>query len=92
MALAGTTALLVGGWPRLTWLAWVPLLASAVLALLGDLLDLPSSVSDAGVFGHVPDAGAAGPDARALLILLGIGAATGVLGLAGVVRRDVTVG
>jgi len=90
MVAAGWTALLIGLWPRLTGLAWLPLIAGGLLALLGQLLGIPQSVRDLGVFQHVPDVAAPGPDARGLLILLTVAGATLLLGLAGITRRNIT--
>ncbi|MBM9507293.1 hypothetical protein [Actinacidiphila acididurans] len=91
-ALAGWTALLAGLRPRLTWLAWIPLIGSGVLALLGPLLGVPARVRDLGVFQHVPDAAAAHPDLWPLLVLLALAAAAAVLGVAATTRRDLTTG
>jgi ABC-2 type transport system permease protein len=92
MAMAGWTALLVGRWPRLSWLAWVPLVASATLALLGQLLGVPRSVRDLGIFQHVPDIATPSPNIQGLLILLAFATAATLLGVAGITRRDIITG
>jgi ABC-2 type transport system permease protein len=89
MAMAGWTTLLVGRWPRLSWLAWVPLVTSATLALLGQLLGVPRSVRDLGIFQHVPDVAAPSANIRGLLILLAFATAAILLGVAGITRRDI---
>jgi ABC-2 type transport system permease protein len=75
MVAAGWTAFLIGFWPRLTWLAWLPLIVGGVLAMLGQLVGIPQSVRDFGIFQHVPDIASPSPDVRGLLILLTISAA-----------------
>jgi ABC-2 type transport system permease protein len=92
LALAGWTALLAGRWPRATWLAWVPLVAGALLALLGDLLDVPRRVQDAGLFELVPGATLTRADVPGLVVLLAVAGATGALGVRGFVTRDVGTG
>jgi putative exporter of polyketide antibiotics len=66
-------------------------LASAGLALLGDLLGVPRSVQDLGFFRHVPDVAGPDPRAGALVVLVAVGAGLCALGIAGTVRRDVVV-
>jgi ABC-2 type transport system permease protein len=92
MVAAGWTAFLIGFRPRLTWLAWLPLIVGGVLALLGQLLGIPQSVRDFGVFQHVPDIASPSPDVRGLLILLTVSVVAFLLGLAGITRRDITTG
>jgi ABC-2 type transport system permease protein len=91
MVTAGFAALLVGLRPRLAFLAWVPLVASGLLALLGDLLGVPQAMQDLGILRHVPDV-AVDPDPRALLVLVTVAAVTGLAGVVGTTRRDVTPG
>jgi ABC-2 type transport system permease protein len=92
MVAAGWTAFLIGFCPRLTWLAWLPLAVSGVLALLGQLVGIPQSVRDFGIFQHVPDIASPSPDVRGLLILLAVSAAACLLGLVGITRRDIITG
>jgi ABC-2 type transport system permease protein len=92
LAAAGWTAVLAGRWPRATWLAWVPLVAGSVLALLGQLLGIPQRVRNLGVFQHVPDVTAPNPSLLGLLVLLAVAGAAGVLGAAGTTRRDIIAG
>jgi|tagenome__1003787_1003787.scaffolds.fasta_scaffold20946166_2 ABC-2 type transport system permease protein len=91
-AAAGWTALLIGRWPRLAWLSWTPLLAGGTLALLGGLLGVPHWIQELGIFQHVPDPAAAGPDLRGLIVLLTVAAGAGVLGVVASTRRDVVTG
>lgn len=65
---------------------------SGTLALLGELLDVPTWISDLGVFQHVPDFAAPDPQLGALLLLLAVAAGAALLGIAGAARRDVVVG
>ncbi|MFR9778277.1 hypothetical protein ACL02O_19760 [Micromonospora sp. MS34] len=92
VATAGCAVLLVGISTRLAGLAWLPLVANAGLALLGDLLDVPRRVQDLGFFRHVPDIAGPQPDGGALLILLGLGVTLSLAGVAAVNRRDVVTG
>jgi ABC-2 type transport system permease protein len=92
VAAAGWTALLVGLRPRTAWWAWLPLAASGILALLGQLLGVPSSVQQLGIFQHVPDPASTDSDLRGLAVLLACAAATTVAGLAATTRRDITIG
>ncbi|WP_328465839.1 hypothetical protein OHA21_44610 [Actinoplanes sp. NBC_00393] len=90
--MTGCATLLVGAVPRLAVLAWLPLLASSVLAMLGDLLGVPEQVQDLGFFGQVPDVAAENPHAGALLLLTTIGAVLILLGTFAVTRRDLRTG
>ncbi|WP_213452066.1 hypothetical protein [Rhizomonospora bruguierae] len=92
VATAGCAALLIGISPRLAPLAWLPLGASALLALLGNLLDVPQRVQDLGFFRHMPDV--AGPDPRfgAPLVLIGLGVALSLAGIVATTRRDIATG
>ncbi len=92
LAVTGWTALLAGLRPRLTGLAWAPLVAGGALALLGQLLGVPPRVRDLGVYRHVPDVASPSPDVRALLLLLAIATGTCLLGVLGTTRRDITTG
>lgn len=92
LATAGCTALLVGLRPRLTSLAWLPLVASATLALLGDLLGVPHQIQDLGFFRHVPDVAGPDPQIGGLLLLTALGAGLCVLGVVGTIRRDIVTG
>ncbi|MGX6607366.1 ABC transporter permease [Micromonosporaceae bacterium Da 78-11] len=92
MVAAGWTAFLIGFWPRWTWLAWLPVTVGGVLALLGQLVGIPQSVRDFGIFQHVPDIASPSPDIRGLCILLAVSAAASLLGLAGITRRNIITG
>jgi ABC-2 type transport system permease protein len=92
LAVAGWTTFLAGIRPRWTWLAWVPLVASATLALLGELLSVPQWIRSLGVFQHVPDVASQHPQVGGLLVLLAVASGTAVLGIAGIARRDVVLG
>lgn len=89
VVMAGWTALLIGRWPRLSWLAWAPLLVGGTLALLGDLLGVPDRIENLGIFHHVPDFARSGADVRGLVALLVLATGAGMLAVAGSLRRDV---
>jgi ABC-2 type transport system permease protein len=92
VAATGCTVLVVGLRPRLAGLAWVPLVASGALALLGNLLDVPRRIQRLGFFQHVPDIAVPAPGIGALLVLLALGAALCLLGLLGATRREIVTG
>jgi ABC-2 type transport system permease protein len=92
MVMAAIATVLVGRWPQWSWLAWVPLAASGLLALLGELLDIPPAVRDAGIFQHVPDIASPDPQLGGLVLLLAVAVIGGALGIAGTTRRDLLAG
>jgi polyether ionophore transport system permease protein len=92
VAMTGCTALLIGLRPRLAGLAWLPLVASGGLALLGALLRIPQRIRDLGFFQHVPDIAAPDPHIGGLLLLFALGTGLCLLGIAGTTRREVTTG
>ena len=89
VALTGWAALVAGLWPRRSWLVWIPLLVSAVLVLLGELLGLGPDVRELGLFGHVPDAAGADLRLAPLALLAALGLAGAAVGAWGTTRRDV---
>lgn len=92
LAIAGGAALCVGVLPRLTWLAWLPLVVSGVLALLGELLGVPNRVLDLGVFRHVPDVAGSDRPVLALFVLVATALMATLVGLVGITRRDAQLG
>lgn len=89
LAATGLTVLLVAAVPRLSALAWLPILASAVLALLGTLLSIPRKMRVLGLFGHVPDIAGNQTNLTPVLVLLLLGAAATALGLFISARQEV---
>jgi ABC-2 type transport system permease protein len=92
LAVTGGAVLLIGLRPRWAPLAWFPVIASAALALLGNLLRIPQRVQDLGFLRHVPDVAAADPRTGGLVILTAVGATACVMGVAAVARRDLGTG
>ncbi len=92
IAMTGCAAMLYGLRPRLVWLAWLPLAASGLFALLGGLLKVPQWVQDLGLLRHVPDVAGGHPQPAALLVLLGLGALLCLGGLYSTNARDVRTG
>ncbi|WIM93044.1 hypothetical protein ACTOB_005009 [Actinoplanes oblitus] len=92
IAMIGCATLVVGALPRLAALAWLPLLVSSVLALLGDLLAIPARMRQLGFFRHLPDIATGGSPVVALLVLAGAGAVLALLGTAAIGRRDLQPG
>ena len=89
VAAAGWAALMAGAGPKLAGLAWLPVLASAFLALLGTLLKVPQRVQGLGFFRHVPDVAGRDPWNGALLALIGLGVLLALLGALATTRRDI---
>lgn len=89
VAATGCAALVIGLRPRRSALAWLPVAASALLALLGTLLGVPRRVQEWGLLRHVPDFAAPSPRVGALLLLLAVGAVLTGAGLLAAARRDV---
>ncbi|MFI7540519.1 hypothetical protein [Actinoplanes sp. NPDC049599] len=91
-AMAGAAAMLAGLWPRALGVAWLPLAAGGVFALLGTLLEVPRRILDWGPFQQVPDPVAAHPDWWGLPALLLLAAVTAGIGLLAAGRRDLLAG
>lgn len=89
MAVVGLTALLVGAAPRLSSAGWVFLGASALVSLLGSVLNAPPWLVRLSAYGHAPDATSIGAATGATACLLAVAGAAIVAGLAGASRRDV---
>ncbi|WP_238012287.1 hypothetical protein KZZ52_31510 [Dactylosporangium sp. AC04546] len=53
---------------------------------------MPGDVRDLGIFQHVPDVAAPGPDLRGLAVLLVCAAAAALSCVVGTMRRDVMTG
>lgn len=87
--MAGIAFALIGLWPRAVNLAWAVFAACFVIALLGELLDLPGWVKDLSPFDQVPQLPAGDFTATPLIILLVTAAALGWLGMFGLQRRDI---
>ncbi|MGH2779552.1 MAG: ABC transporter permease, partial [Actinomycetota bacterium] len=86
--LGGFTVAIFGLVPRASAAGWAALAGCFVVGILGPLLDLPNSVSDASPFNHVPQVPAAAVTAGPLLALTLIAAALAVVGLSALRRRD----
>ena len=86
------STVLVGLRPRLAGLAWLPVVASGALALLGNLLHVSERIQRLGFFQHVPDVAAPTPAVGGLVLLLALGAGLCLLGLLGTTRREVVTG
>lgn len=89
LALAGLTVAVVGLIPSQSWLAWLPLFASAGLALLGALVGVPAGIREMGVFQHTPDIAAEHPELVPMFILIGVGGIAAAIGLAAMANRDI---
>ncbi|MFF3445391.1 ABC transporter permease [Streptosporangium sp. NPDC002721] len=90
--LAAIAMLLFGLLPRLTALAWAALLAFALLAQLGELLQLDDWVMNLSPFAHVPQTLSQPVDAGPLLGLGVVTAALLAAGITGFQRRDLQEG
>ncbi len=90
LALFTSIAVLVYAfWPRLTALAWVPVLFVLVIAVLGPLLSVPSWVADLSPFHHVARlASDASADAAALTWISAVAVLATALAAAAFRHRD----
>ncbi|MCT1803183.1 ABC transporter permease [Kocuria carniphila] len=76
--------------PRLTVLAWVPVLFVVIVAILGPLLSVPSWVTDLSPFHHVARlASDSAADAAALTWISTVAVLTAALAVAAFRRRDI---
>jgi polyether ionophore transport system permease protein len=85
----GLTMALIGLVPRASAAAWGLLTVSFVIAMFGQLLDLPTWVEDVSPFQHVPQLPAADFTVVPLVVLLAIAGGLTAAGLAGLDRRDI---
>ncbi|WP_164520474.1 hypothetical protein [Specibacter cremeus] len=92
LALGGIAILVVAVAPRWHAVAWVPLVGSATVAMLGKLLRVPGWAERVAVFGHAPDLAAAVPTWSASAWFTAVGVAAVALAVAAVGRRDITSG
>jgi len=87
--LVGLSAALFGAAPRAVAGAWVALAAVVFVELFGTLLDLPSWLIDLSPYGHAPNVPAGDLTIGPLLVMTGLAAVLGSVGLAGFRRRDI---
>jgi ABC-2 type transport system permease protein len=85
---AGLTIALIGLVPRLAWLPWVVLAASAVVSILGPSMDLPTRAMNVSVFHHVPRLPGGAVDIFPPAMLAVLGAIAAGVGVAAFTRRD----
>ncbi|HEY7626307.1 MAG TPA: hypothetical protein VH761_04540, partial [Ilumatobacteraceae bacterium] len=87
--MAGVAFALIGLWPRAVNVVWAIFAACFVIALLGELLDLPGWVKDLSPFDQVPQLPAADFAAAPVVILLLVAGVLGWVGMVGLQRRDI---
>jgi ABC-2 type transport system permease protein len=87
--LVAVVVLLFGLLPRGALLAWSALALCFVVALLGEVFDFPTWVSDASPFQHIPQMPVADLDLAPLAVLTALAAALTWVGLTGFRQRDV---
>jgi ABC-2 type transport system permease protein len=88
-ALGALAAALHGCAPRAAIAAWAALAGTAVVALFGELLDLPAGLRDLSPFEHLPRAPAGDVHARPVVAVLAVCWASVTLALTGLRRRDI---
>jgi ABC-2 type transport system permease protein len=88
--MTGIVVLLFGVVPRLTYVAWVLLVAFLLISELGALLSWPEWVMDASPFRHIPQLPAAAMEWTPVIVLLLIAGALMVGGAAAFRRRDLS--
>lgn len=89
---AGVAAALYGLVPRLAALAWAPVVWSAIVLFLGQLLALPDWAMDLSPLAHVALVPSADPEAAPLAVLTAGAAVLVAAGFTGFRRRDVGIG
>lgn len=85
----GTTGFLTGLWPRVAPAAWLALIGSIVLTVMGPLLGLPEWAEDLSPFTHIPLMPAESFDPMPLIVESSVAIALTATGLLGIRRRDV---
>jgi ABC-2 type transport system permease protein len=86
----GLATALFGLVPRAVLAAWAVLAVVVVVAVFGELFDLPRWLRDLSPFSHVPDVPAAALTALPVVVLLVVAGALVAAGVAGFRRRDLT--
>lgn len=89
LLLVGTALALYGWVPRAAGLVWALVIYGMTVGMLGGLLGLPAWTLDLSPFAMVPMLPAERFTALPVVLMLGVAAALGALGLAGFRRRDV---
>lgn len=93
LVLLGATVVLVGWVPRrASAIAWALVLASLVLGLFGELLELPAAVIELSPFAHVPAVPAEELRVVPLVVLTAVALVLAAVGLVGWRRRDIADG
>ncbi len=87
--LIGCTAALIGLAPRFAAAAWGLLAICFVIAMFGQLLDLPTWLEDVSPFQHVPQLPAADLTVLPLAVLLAVAVGLTAAGAVGLRRRDI---
>ena len=90
LLLGAVAVALVGAVPRLSGLAWLPVVWASVVVFLGDLLDLPQWARNLSPLAHTPLVPGADVEAGPLVVMTVLAAALVAVGLVGLRRRDVT--
>lgn len=88
LVLAGVAVALFGFAPRVALLGWLPLIVSAVVVFLGEVLQLPEWVRSVSPFEHIP-AVTDTIDLLPVLAMTAVAAGLAVLGWWGVSQRDI---
>jgi ABC-2 type transport system permease protein len=86
--LVGAACALYGLLPRLALVAWAVLAWGFLVAMFGELIDLPQWLRDLSPLQHSPQAPARATEALPLVVLVVVAAGLTVAGLVGFRRRD----
>ena len=89
LVFVGLTVAMIGLVPRASSLPWAALAVAFVLAMFGQLLDLPTWIEDLSPFAHVPPYPSTTLRVLPLVVLSAIAAALTALGLVGLRQRDI---
>jgi ABC-2 type transport system permease protein len=87
--LVGLAVAAVGAAPRLRLVAWLGIVATFGLTILGPTFKLPDWALDISPLRHVPNVTAASPDWAGLALLTAVGALFLAVGFVGYRRRDI---
>ncbi|GGK59034.1 ABC transporter permease [Ornithinimicrobium pekingense] len=89
LLLGSVAVALLGLAPRWSGLAWVPVVWTAIVVFLGDLLDLPGWARDLSPFARTPMLPGADVELTPLLVMAGLTLLLTAVGFVGLRRRDI---
>lgn len=88
--LLGVTTLLVGSFPKGTYLVWLYTAFSFIVLYLGNLFEFPEWVNNLSAFHHIPQVPFEQMEWTPLFVLSGLSIALSILGFTGYNMRDIS--